>query len=138
MSLNAYLTLGRSGLRISPLCLGTMTFGEDWGWGSSVNESETILAKFLDRGGNFIDTANMYTKGHSEKIIGDFFSRDPGRRDRIVLATKFTANMYPGDPNGGGSSAKTIIASCEQSLRRLNTDYIDLYWQHAWDAFTPI
>lgn len=138
MSLNAYLTLGRSGLRISPLCLGTMTFGEDWGWGSSVADSETILAKFLEQGGNFIDTANMYTKGHSEKIIGDFFSRDRSRRDRVVLATKFTANMYPGDPNGGGSSAKTIIESCEQSLRRLQTDYIDLYWQHAWDAFTPI
>ncbi|XBS70150.1 aldo/keto reductase [Acerihabitans sp. KWT182] len=138
MSLNAYLTLGRSGLRISPLCLGTMTFGEDWGWGSSVSESETILSTFLDRGGNFIDTANMYTKGHSEKIIGDFFARESGRRDRVVLATKFSANMYPGDPNGGGGNAKTIIASCEQSLRRLHTDYIDLYWQHAWDAFTPI
>ncbi|TCL05927.1 aldo/keto reductase [Sodalis ligni] len=138
MSLDAYLTLGRSGLRISPLCLGTMTFGEDWGWGSSVSESETILATFLDRGGNFIDTANMYTKGHSEKIIGDFFARDGGRRDRVVLATKFSGNMYRGDPNGGGCSAKTIIASCEQSLRRLQTDYIDLYWQHAWDAFTPI
>ncbi len=138
MSLDAYLTLGRSGLRISPLCLGTMTFGEDWGWGSSVNESETILATFLDRGGNFVDTANTYTKGHSEKIIGDFFAGDRSRRDRVVLATKFSGNMYPGDPNGGGCSAKTIIASCEQSLRRLNTDYIDLYWQHAWDAFTPI
>ena len=138
MSLNAYLTLGRSGLRISPLCLGTMTFGEDWGWGAPVAESETLLTQFLEQGGNFIDTANMYTKGHSEKIIGDFFAHDRSRRDRVVLATKFSANMFPGDPNGGGCNAKTIIQSCEQSLRRLNTDYIDLYWQHAWDPFTPI
>jgi aryl-alcohol dehydrogenase-like predicted oxidoreductase len=138
MALNHYVTIGNSGLRVSPFCLGAMTFGEDWGWGSSVAESETIMARFLERGGNFIDTANVYTKGHSEKIIGDFIGRDRARRDRVVIATKFFGNLYPGDPNGGGAGRKSIVASCEQSLRRLQTDYIDLYWMHCWDRFTPI
>ncbi len=138
MPLNHYVTLGRSGLRVSPLCLGAMTFGEDWGWGSSVKDSEAIIDRFFERGGNFIDTANAYTKGHSEKIIGDHVGRHPSKRDRVVLATKFLSNMYIGDPNGGGSSRKAIVAQCEQSLRRLQTSYIDLYWMHAWDATTPI
>jgi aryl-alcohol dehydrogenase-like predicted oxidoreductase len=138
MPLDHYVTLGRSGLRVSPFCLGTMTFGEDFGWGSSVEESERILDRFLERGGNFIDTANLYTKGHSEKIIGDHLAKDKGKRDRLVLATKFSGNHYPGDPNGGGSSRKSILAACEQSLRRLRTDYIDLYWLHNWDKHTPI
>jgi aryl-alcohol dehydrogenase-like predicted oxidoreductase len=138
MPLNHYVTLGRSGLRVSPLCLGAMTFGEDWGWGSSVKDSEAIIDRFFDRGGNFLDTANSYTKGHSEKIIGDHVGRFSSRRDRIVLATKFLSNLYPGDPNGGGSHRKAIFAQCEQSLRRLQTSYIDLYWMHAWDATTPI
>jgi aryl-alcohol dehydrogenase-like predicted oxidoreductase len=138
MALNDYITLGKSGLRVSPLCLGAMTFGEDWGWGSSVSESETIMARFFERGGNFIDTANLYTKGHSETIIGDFVGRDRAKRDRMVIATKFFGNLYPGDPNGGGAGRKAITASCEQSLRRLQTDYIDLYWMHSWDRFTPI
>ncbi len=138
MPLDHYVTLGRSGLRVSPFCLGTMTFGEDFGWGSSVAESEAILDRYLDRGGNFIDTANLYTKGHSEKIIGDHLTHDRQKRDRIVLATKFSGNLYPGDPNGGGSNRKSIIAACEQSLRRLRTDYIDLYWLHNWDKHTPI
>ena len=138
MPLNHYVTLGNSGLRVSPLCLGTMTFGEDWGWGSTVAESEAILDRYLDRGGNFIDTANGYTKGHSEVIIGDYFARTPGRRDRAVIATKFLTNLYRGDPNGGGAGRKSIVAACEQSLRRLRTDYIDLYWMHVWDRHTPI
>src|SRR3954447_7449314 len=138
MPLTDYVTLGKSGLRVSPFCLGAMTFGEDWGWGSSVAESEAIMAQFIDRGGNFIDTANVYTKGHSEKIIGDFIGRDRARRDRVVIATKFFGNLYPGDPNGGGANRKTIVSSCEQSLRRLQTDYIDLYWMHCWDRHTPI
>jgi aryl-alcohol dehydrogenase-like predicted oxidoreductase len=138
MPLNHYVTLGNSGLRVSPFCLGAMTFGEDWGWGSSVAESETIMARFIERGGNFIDTANVYTKGHSEKIIGDFIGRDPARRDRTVIATKCFGNLYEGDPNGGGAGRKAIAASCEQSLRRLQTDYIDLYWMHSWDKFTPV
>jgi aryl-alcohol dehydrogenase-like predicted oxidoreductase len=138
MALTDYVTLGRSGLRVSPLCLGTMTFGEDWGWGSSVVESESILTRYLDRGGNFIDTANGYTKGHSEAIIGDHFARTPGRRDRVVVATKFSTNLYPGDPNAGGAGRKALVAACEESLRRLRTDYIDLYWMHFWDPNTPI
>ena len=138
MALSDYLTIGHSGLRVSPFCLGAMTFGEDWGWGSSVAESEAIISRFLERGGNFIDTANVYTKGHSEQIIGDVIGRDRLKRDRVVIATKFFGNLYPGDPNGGGAGRKTIVASCEQSLRRLQTDYIDLYWMHCWDRHTPI
>jgi aryl-alcohol dehydrogenase-like predicted oxidoreductase len=138
MPLDRYVTLGRSGLRVSPFCLGTMTFGEDLGWGSSVADSEAILDAFIERGGNFIDTANLYTKGHSETIIGDHVGRDPAKRDRLVIATKFSANHFPGDPNGGGSSRKGIISACEHSLRRLKTDYIDLYWLHNWDKHTPI
>src|SRR5512140_1316407 len=138
MALDPYVTLGRSGLRVAPLCLGAMTFGEDWGWGSSVKDSEAILDRYLARGGNFIDTANGYTKGHSEKTSGDHLGRHRATRDRVVIATKFITNMYRGDPNGGGSSRKAIVAQCEQSLRRLQTDYIDLYWMHAWDATVPI
>ena len=133
-----YVTLGRSGLRVSPFCLGTMTFGEEWGWGSSVNDSERILDHFLELGGNFIDTANIYTLGHSEKIIGDHLGRERSRRQKTVIATKFFGTMDPGNPNAGGASRKTIVASCEESLRRLQTDYIDLYWMHAWDWHTPI
>ncbi len=138
MPLDHYVTLGHSGLRVSPFCLGAMTFGEDLGWGSSVKESEAIIDRYLELGGNFIDTANVYTKGHSEKIIGDHVGRDRKKRDRLVIATKFSANLYIGDPNGGGSSRKSIVAACEQSLRRLQTDYIDLYWLHTWDKYTPI
>jgi aryl-alcohol dehydrogenase-like predicted oxidoreductase len=138
MALNHYLTLGRSGLRVSPLCLGTMTFGEDLGWGSTVEESQQILDRFIELGGNFLDTANIYTKSHSEKIIGDHVGRHPAIRDRLVIATKFSGNLYPGDPNGGGSGRKSIISACENSLRRLQTDYIDLYWLHNWDVHTPI
>jgi aryl-alcohol dehydrogenase-like predicted oxidoreductase len=138
MPLDHYLTLGRSGLRVSPLCLGAMTFGEDLGWGSSVEESQQIMDRYLERGGNFIDTANFYTKSHSEKIIGDHLGRHPARRDRLVIATKFSGNLYPGDPNGGGSGRKSVVAACENSLRRLQTDYIDLYWLHNWDIHTPI
>jgi aryl-alcohol dehydrogenase-like predicted oxidoreductase len=138
MPLDHYLTLGRSGLRVSPFCLGAMTFGEDLGWGSSVKESESIIDRYLGLGGNFIDTANLYTKGHSEKIIGDHLGRYSQKRDRVVIATKFSGNLYIGDPNGGGSSRKSIVAQCEESLRRLQTDYIDLYWLHNWDRHTPI
>jgi len=138
MSLDHYVTLGRSGLRVSPFCLGAMTFGEDWGWGSPVAEAEAILTRFIERGGNFIDTANFYTKGHSEKIIGDYVCQRHLRRDQLVIATKFFANLFPGDPNAGGASRKSVTAACDESLRRLQTDYIDLYWMHLWDRFTPI
>jgi aryl-alcohol dehydrogenase-like predicted oxidoreductase len=138
MPLDNYITLGRSGLRVSPFCLGAMTFGEDLGWGSSVEESQRIMDRYIALGGNFIDTANFYTKSHSEKIIGDHIGRHSSRRDRLVLATKFSGNLYPGDPNAGGSSRKAIVSSLEGSLRRLQTDYVDLYWLHNWDVHTPI
>jgi aryl-alcohol dehydrogenase-like predicted oxidoreductase len=138
MSLDSYVTLGRSGLRVSPLCLGTMTFGEDLGWGAAAAESERILAEYLDRGGNFIDTANIYTNGHSEKIIGDFFAGQSARRERVVVGTKFFGNLHEGDPNGGGAGRKAIVDQCEQSLRRLQMDYVDVYWLHNWDRGVPI
>ena len=138
MQLDHYVTLGSSGLRVSPLCLGGMTFGLERGWGASVEDSEQIIDCYLDHGGNFIDSANSYNLGHSEKIIGDHLTNDRSRRDRMVIATKFSANLRGGDPNGGGANRKSIITACEQSLRRLQTDYIDLYWMHWWDKFTPI
>jgi len=131
MTLANYKTLGNSGLRVSPLCLGTMTFGEQWGWGSSAEESKKVLDRYLELGGNFLDTANIYTKGYSEHFIGEYFGKKTGcasnhPRDRVVIATKFMGNMYLGDPNGGGAGRKAIINACEESLRRLRTDYIDL------------
>jgi aryl-alcohol dehydrogenase-like predicted oxidoreductase len=138
MPLNHFVTLGRSGLRVSPLCLGTMTFGQDWGWGSPPDEAARILDQYLDLGGNFIDTANVYTKGHSEKIIGDNLGKATSKRQRTVIATKFFGSMLTGDPNSGGSGRKAIAAACDESLRRLQSDYIDLYWMHCWDRNTPI
>jgi aryl-alcohol dehydrogenase-like predicted oxidoreductase len=138
MSLDHYVTLGRSGLRVSPLCLGTMTFGEDFGWGASPEESHAMLAEYLDRGGNFIDTANIYTAGHSEKIVGDYFEKENVRRDHAVISTKFFCNLFQGDPNGGGAGRKALIQQCEASLQRLRTDYIDIYWLHNWDQTAPI
>jgi aryl-alcohol dehydrogenase-like predicted oxidoreductase len=137
-TLDSFITLGRSGLRVSPYCLGTMTFGEDHGWGASVADSEAMLSAYLDRGGNFIDTANVYTNGHSETIIGDYLAARPGLRDRLVLATKFFANLHPGDPNGGGTGRKALLDQLQHSLRRLQTDYIDIYWIHNWDRRTPV
>jgi aryl-alcohol dehydrogenase-like predicted oxidoreductase len=137
MALDSYVTLGRSGLRVSPLTLGTMTFGEDLGWGSSPEESEKILATYLDRGGNSIDTANIYTNGHAEKIVGDYFAGQPALRERVVIGTKFFGNLYQGDPNGGGPGRKAIVQQLENSLRRLRTDYVDLYWLHNFDPATP-
>ena len=139
MPLDHYVTLGRSGLRVSPFALGAMTFGEDpGGAGCSVEESEKILETYLDRGGNFIDTANFYTNGHSERILGDFFAAHPGRREHVVLASKFFTNLFPGDPNGGGAGRSSIIAQLDETLRRMRTDYLDLYWLHNWDRHTPI
>lgn len=130
-----YRLLGRSGLRVSELCLGAMTFGEDWGWGSSKDESRKILDAFFEAGGNFIDTANVYTNGTSESLLGEFLQGD---RDRAVLATKYT-NVMPGtDPNAGGNQRKNMMRSVEASLKRLRTDYIDLYWLHVWDRITPL
>lgn len=138
MTLDHYITLGRSGLRVSPLCLGAMTFGEDMGMGASVEESYQVMDRYRELGGNFIDTANAYTYGHSEKIIGDHIGRHPVQRQQMVIATKFFGNMRVGDPNAGGSGRKNIVWACDESLRRLQTDYIDLYWMHCWDFHTPI
>ena len=130
-----YRLLGKSGLRVSELCLGTMTFGEDWGWGSSKDESRKVLDAFLEAGGNFIDTANVYTNGTSETLLGEFLH---GRRESAVLATKYTNAMPGTDANAGGNQRKNMIQSVEASLKRLKTDYIDLYWLHIWDRLTPV
>jgi aryl-alcohol dehydrogenase-like predicted oxidoreductase len=137
MSVQDYVTLGRSGLRVSPLTLGTMTFGTEWGWGTEENISRDVFNRYIDAGGNFIDTADLYTAGTSEKMVGKFIS-ERGLRDRVVLATKFTFNSEPGNPNAGGNGRKNIYRALEGSLNRLQTDYIDLYWLHAWDTLTPV
>ncbi len=134
-----YKLLGKSGLRVSELSLGTMTFGEDWGWGASVDESRKIFDSYVEAGGNFIDTANGYTDGSSEKIVGELIAKE---RERFVVATKYSfplqMNNKKGDPNASGNHRKNLIQSLEGSLKRLNTDYIDLFWLHAWDFTTPI
>ena len=130
-----YKLLGRSGLRVSELCLGAMTFGEELGWGASKEESRWIFDAFTEAGGNFIDTANYYTGGTSERFVGEFVSAERGR---FVIATKYTLNMTPDDPNAGGNHRKNMVRSLEDSLRRLRTDYVDLYWVHAWDPMTPL
>lgn len=137
MQLNQYSTLGRSGLRVSPLCLGTMTFGTEWGWGAEENVSRSLFEQYIEQGGNFIDTADGYTRGKSEELVGKFIA-DRGLRDRVVLATKFTFNAEQGNPNAGGNGRKNIYRALHGSLRRLKTDYIDLYWLHAWDTVTPV
>jgi aryl-alcohol dehydrogenase-like predicted oxidoreductase len=137
MSLQDYITLGRSGLRVSPLSLGTMTFGTEWGWGSEEAQAREMFDRYVDMGGNFVDTANMYTSGKSEEMVGKFI-REKNLRDRIVLATKFTFNTEQGNPNTGGNGRKNIYQALEASLQRLQTDHIDLYWLHAWDLVTPV
>jgi aryl-alcohol dehydrogenase-like predicted oxidoreductase len=129
-----YKLLGRSGLRVSELCLGAMTFGTP-GWGSSDEECRRIFDTFLAAGGNFVDTANRYGGGNSERILGDLLASE---RDRIVLATKYSASMRSGDPNSGGNHRKSLIQSLDASLKRLKTDYIDVYWVHAWEFLTPL
>ncbi|NUN69481.1 MAG: aldo/keto reductase [Bacteroidetes bacterium] len=128
-----YRLLGNTGLRVSELCLGTMTFGEEWGWGASQQECKAMYDAFVNAGGNFIDTANRYTEGTSEKIVGELIAHD---RESIVLATKFTLKMKDGDPNWSGNHRKNMIQSLHHSLKRLKTDYIDLYYVHAWDFTT--
>lgn len=130
-----YKLLGNSGLRVSELCLGTMTFGEEWGWGASKSESRKMFDMFVEAGGNFIDTANRYTEGTSEKFVGEFIS---DIREQIVLATKYTLYTKQGDPNAAGNHRKNMVQALENSLRRLKTDYVDLYWVHAFDYMTPV
>lgn len=130
-----YKLFGRSGLRVSELCLGTMGFGPEWGWGADFETSKQVFDAFANAGGNFLDTANLYTNGTSEKFTGDFIHAD---RDHFVLATKYTLADREGDPNFAGSHRKNMVRSVEASLKRLNTDYIDLLWVHAWDFATPV
>jgi aryl-alcohol dehydrogenase-like predicted oxidoreductase len=130
-----YRLLGTSGLRVSELCLGTMTFGTEWGWGADEGECGRIVAAYRDVGGNFLDTASNYTDGASEKIVGE---HTRGDRDRWVIATKYTLSLDVGDPNAGGNHRKSLVRSLEQSLRRLRTDYVDLLWVHMRDATTPV
>ena len=137
MSLKQYVTLGRSGLRVSPLALGTMTFGMEWGWGSEPAVARQVFDGYIEKGGNFIDTADGYTNGKSEELLGHFIA-ERGLRERLVLATKFTFNADPANPNAGGNGRKNIYRALEGSLRRLKTDYIDLYWMHVWDMVTPV
>ncbi|HEX3364641.1 aldo/keto reductase [Phenylobacterium sp.] len=132
-----YVTLGRSGLKVSPFCLGTATFGDE-SFGSDPTVSQQILGRYTDLGGNFVDTSNLYARGRSEEIIGDYLSRGSTRRGGVVIGSKFSCNHFPGNPNGGGASRSAIIAACEQSLRRLKTDYLDLYWMHWADPFVPL
>lgn len=131
-----YKLLGKSGLRVSELCLGTMTFGETWGWGAPKDECRKMLDVFAESGGNFIDTSVNYTDGTSETILGELLE---GRRAEFVVATKYTLTR-PTDPNpnGGGNSRKNMMQSVERSLRRLRTDYLDLYYLHMWDFMTPV
>jgi aryl-alcohol dehydrogenase-like predicted oxidoreductase len=137
MKLNEYTTLGRTGLRVSPLCLGTMTFGTEWGFGAEESVSRQQFDRYLDAGGNFIDTADGYTNGHAEELVGKFVTEGK-LRDRLVIATKYTFGALPGNPNGGGNGRKNLYRALEGSLRRLKTDYVDLYYLHAWDTFTPV
>jgi aryl-alcohol dehydrogenase-like predicted oxidoreductase len=138
-SLASYCLLGRSGLRVSPISLGTANFGSSWGphWSLSKDDAKGIIARYLEAGGNFLDTADNYNNGESEQLVGAIV-RELTHRDRVVIATKFTFGTHPGDPNGGGNGRKHLMEAVDSSLRRLNTDYIDLYWVHNWDKFTPV
>ncbi|EMD26598.1 aldo/keto reductase [Amycolatopsis azurea] len=135
LTLDTYRLLGRSGLRVSPLALGAATFGTEWGWGAERDEARKLFDLYVERGGNFVDTASTYTNGSSERLLGEF-TRD--NRESLVLATKYTTLRRPGDPNSGGGQRKNLVASVESSLRRLNTDYIDLFYLHLWDFTTPV
>jgi len=128
-----YRLLGRSGLRVSELALGTMTFGADWGWGADREESRKQFDAFVARGGNFIDTANRYTEGTSERLVGEFVKAD---RDHFVVATKYTLFDRKGDPNFSGNHRKNLMRSVEASLERLDLEFIDLLWVHMWDFTT--
>jgi aryl-alcohol dehydrogenase-like predicted oxidoreductase len=130
-----YKLLGGSGLRVSELALGTMTFGETWGWGAPKDECRKIFSAFAEAGGNFVDTANNYTDGTSEEYVGDLVASD---REHFVVATKYTLSTRRDDPNAGGNHRKNMVQALETSLRRLRTDYVDLLWLHMWDGLTPV
>jgi aryl-alcohol dehydrogenase-like predicted oxidoreductase len=130
-----YRLLGPTGLRVSEVALGTMTFGTDWGWGADEAQCARMVEVFREAGGNFLDTASNYTNGASESIVGGLVR---GERDRWVIATKYTLTLDGLDPNAGGNHRKSLVRALEQSLRRLQTDYVDLLWVHMRDATTPI
>jgi aryl-alcohol dehydrogenase-like predicted oxidoreductase len=133
--LDDFRLLGRSGLRVSPLALGTMTFGAGSEWGSTDDEARQIFDRYVERGGNFVDTANFYGNGGSERLLARLVK---GRRDGIVISTKYSLTMRPGDPNASGNQRKNMLRSVEESLRRLETDYVDLLYLHMWDYRTPV
>jgi len=135
MSLKQYYTLGNSGLRVSRLALGTMTFGTDWGWGADKASAREQFMTYTEAGGNLVDTADLYTNGESERWVGEFV-RDSGLRDKIVIATKASYSGDPSNPNAGGNGRKHLMRALEGSLQRLGTDYVDLYLVHAWDMVT--
>ncbi|MFF3113449.1 aldo/keto reductase [Kitasatospora sp. NPDC057904] len=135
LSLDAYRLLGRSGLWVSPLALGTATFGTEWGWGAERAEARKLFDHYVGLGGNLLDTADTYTNGSSERLLGEFAREE---RERLVLATKYSTLRRPGDPNSGGGHRKALFGSVEGSLRRLATDYIDLLYLHVWDFRTPV
>ncbi|WP_348673807.1 aldo/keto reductase [uncultured Abyssibacter sp.] len=135
LQLDDYRLLGRSGLRVSPLCLGTMTFGLQAGWGSEDAEARAMVDRYVDLGGNFIDTANFYGGGGAERVLAQSIE---GRREQLVIATKYSLIMRSGDPNACGNHRKNLVQSVEDSLRRLGTDYIDLMYLHVWDGLTPV
>jgi aryl-alcohol dehydrogenase-like predicted oxidoreductase len=136
MTLDRYYTLGRTGLKVSRLALGTMTFGTEWGWGVDKDTARRLVSAYVEAGGNFFDTADLYTNGTSETWLGEFIA-EGGLRDKAVIATKFSYNAAHGNPNAGGNGRKNILRAVEGSLRRLSTDYIDLYILHTWDRVTP-
>ena len=130
-----YRLFGRSGLRVSELALGTMTFGTDWGWGAGRDECRKMFDTYAEAGGNFVDTANNYTNGTSERIVGELVAAD---RDHFVVATKYSLSTRPDDPNAGGNHRKNLVRAVEASLERLGTDHVDLLWVHMWDGMTPV
>ncbi|MFE9475486.1 aldo/keto reductase [Streptomyces griseofuscus] len=135
LALDDYRLLGRSGLRVSPLALGTATFGTEWGWGAERAEARKLFDRYVGLGGNLLDTADTYTEGSSERLLGEFAHEE---RERLVLATKYSTLRRPGDPNSGGGHRKALFGSVEGSLRRLGTDYLDLLYLHVWDFRTPV
>ncbi|RUW89695.1 aldo/keto reductase, partial [Mesorhizobium sp. M8A.F.Ca.ET.023.01.1.1] len=132
----SYYTLGNSGLRVSRLALGTMTFGTEWGWGADRDTARAMFDAYVEAGGNFFDTADLYTGGTAETSLGEFVA-ERGLRDKAVIATKFTMNSNPGNPNAGGNGRENIMRAVDASLKRLGIDYIDLYLMHIWDRLTP-
>ncbi|BBY26766.1 aldo/keto reductase [Mycolicibacterium sediminis] len=140
MTLDQYYLLGRSGLRVSRLSLGTMNFGTSGyhaAYGKGIDDVRPIFRRYVEAGGNVVDTADFYTAGESETILGTLIA-ETRVRDRLVLTTKFTNSVSPGDPNAGGNGRKHMVRALEDSLRRLGTDYVDLYLLHTWDRLTPV